>query len=256
MMTKGGQQFKQAYSNMVLQYCGGFAGLGGGGCAKSAGAVTPQPFFEAALKGTGYCNGSTSCTAAVVKNEGANIAGAFVWSLWSDLDNGGFNFPRTMQNSPVPGSSFGASGQLSSGVADNESIGYGNYNALFATLKMADWRGLTLQSNFTWSKALGTDAVVQSSSELTPDDPFNIAENYGLQAFDRRVVETCSWSTSRPSSKVSLDSWVELLAGGPLPARLLLAAASPSKSTRPTVTASHSVLATQPPTSIRRTPFR
>ena len=190
MMTKGGQQFKQAYSNMVLQYCGGFAGLGGGGCAKSAGAVTPQPFFEAALKGTGYCNGSTSCTAAVVKNEGANIAGAFVWSLWSDLDNGGFNFPRTMQNSPVPGSSFGASGQLSSGVADNESIGYGNYNALFATLKMADWRGLTLQSNFTWSKALGTDAVVQSSSELTPDDPFNIAENYGPQAFDRRVVET------------------------------------------------------------------
>jgi hypothetical protein len=190
MMTQGGQQFKQAYSNMLLQYCGGFAGLAGGGCAANAGAVTPQPFFEAALKGTGYCTGFTSCTAAVVKNEGANIGIENVWSLWSDLDNGHFNFPRTMQNSPVPGSSFGASGQLSSGVADNESIGYGNYNALFATLKMADWRGVTLQSNFTWSKALGTDAVVQASSELTPDDPYNIGMNYGVQAFDRRVVET------------------------------------------------------------------
>jgi hypothetical protein len=194
MMTKGGQQFKQAYANMLLQYCGGFAGLGGSGCAASAGAVTPQPFFESALKGTGYCNGFTSCTAAVVAREGTKGTGNLpienVWSLWSDLDNGGFNFPRSMMTTAIPGSPFGASGQMSSGVADNESIGYGNYNALFATLKMADWRGLTLQSNFTWSKALGTDAVVQASSELTPDDPFNIAENYGLQAFDRRAVET------------------------------------------------------------------
>jgi hypothetical protein len=194
MMTKSGQQFKQAYANMLLQYCGGFIGLGGGGCAANAGAVTPQPFFESALKGTGYCNGFTSCTAAVVAKEGPKGTGNLnienVWSLWGDLDNGGFNFPRSMQTTPVPGSSFGASGQMASGVADNESIGYGNYNALFATLKMADWKGLTLQSNFTWSKALGTDALVQASSELTPDDPFNIGENYGVQSFDRRLVET------------------------------------------------------------------
>ena len=51
-----------------------------------------------------------------------------VWSLWSDLDNGGFNFPRTMMNTPLAGP-FGGSGQLSSGVGVNASIGYGNYNA-------------------------------------------------------------------------------------------------------------------------------
>ncbi len=28
MMTLGGQQFKNAYANMVLQYCGGLAGDG------------------------------------------------------------------------------------------------------------------------------------------------------------------------------------------------------------------------------------
>jgi len=62
---------------------------------------------------------------------------------------------------------------MTSGVAVNASTGFGNYNGGFASLKMADWRGLTMQSNFTWSKALGTAAVVQASSEFTPDDPFN-----------------------------------------------------------------------------------
>ena len=50
MMTLGGQQFNQAYANLVMQYCGGLAGLAGGGCGGQAGpnpaAVTPQPFFE------------------------------------------------------------------------------------------------------------------------------------------------------------------------------------------------------------------
>ncbi len=215
MMTMGGQQFKNAYANTVMQYCGGLAGLGGGNCAGNAGAVSPQPFFEAALSGTGYCTGFTSCTAAVVANEGVNgtknLNNAAVWSLWSDLDNGGFNFPRSMMTSALPGTApcpgsnsttpCGASGQMSSGVADNLSIGYGNYNALFATLRMADWRGLTLQSNFTWSKALGTDALVQASSELTPNDPFNIPMNYGVQAFDRRLVYTMFMVYSPPFYK-------------------------------------------------------
>jgi hypothetical protein len=192
MMTKGGQQFSQAYRNVVLQYCGGIAGLAGGGCAATAGAVTPQPFFEAALKGTGYCAGFTSCTAAVVAKEGTggtgNLADAEVWSLWSDLDTNfpatgvaGFNFANSMMNTgPTP--------QVSSGIALNGSIGYGNYNAGYATVKMADWRGLTAQSNFTWSKALGTGAVVQASSEITPDDPFNPSTMYGYQDYDRKFV--------------------------------------------------------------------
>ncbi len=198
MMTLGGQQFKQAYANTVLQYCGGIAGLAGGGCAAVAGNVTTQPFFETALGGASshYCStpvlvGSamvtpTSCTNAVVLNEGANLANAQVWSLWSDLDsgpmqvaNGGALSGPTMLNN---------SGQFSSGVASNGSIGYGNYNAGFASLKMADWRGLTMQSNFTWSKALGTGGVVQASSEITPDDPFNLATTYGYQDFDRKFV--------------------------------------------------------------------
>jgi hypothetical protein len=194
MMTKGGQQFKNAYANVVLQYCGGIAGMAGGGCAANASAVTPQPFFEAALKGTGYCTGFTSCTAAVVANEGASATGtgnlnnAQVWSLWSDLDSGGFNFPRTMQNTAIPGSTFGSRGQLTSGASLNASIGYGNYNAGFVSLKMADWRGLTMQSNFTWSKALGTAAVVQATSAFTPFDAFDLSSTYGRQGYDRKFT--------------------------------------------------------------------
>jgi Carboxypeptidase regulatory-like domain len=196
MMTLGGQQFKQAYANTVLQYCGGIAGMAGGGCTASAGAVTPQPFFEAAMNttnyqgvpGKSYCAGFTSCTAAVVANEGANFANAQVFSLWSDLDNGGFNFARSMTNTPIPGSPYGGNGQYSSGVAVDSSIGYGNYNAGFVSVKMSDWKGLTAQSNFTWSKALGTASIYQAVSEFTVDDPYNLGEGYGRQGFDRKFT--------------------------------------------------------------------
>ena len=209
MMTLGGQQFKQAYANTVLQYCGGIAGLAGGGCAGNVGAVTNQPFFETALGGANstYCSTPvlvnnvsvtpTSCTNAVVLNEGTNLALAQVWSIWSDLDNGPMQ-KLAVNGGPVGGQGGALSGysmmntgptpQVSSGIASNGSIGYGNYNAGFASVKMADWRGLTMQSNFTWSKALGTGGVVQASSEYTPDDPFNLGTTYGYQNYQRKFV--------------------------------------------------------------------
>jgi Carboxypeptidase regulatory-like domain len=200
MMTLGGQQFANAYKNVVLQYCGGIQGLGGGGCAGDAGAVQRQPFFESAMNPK-YCAGFTSCTAAVVANEGGNLASQQVWTMWSDLDSGvgcptgqvacansDFNFPRSMMNTPIVGSSYGSQGQLTSGVAMNASVGHGNYNGGFASVKMADWRGVTMQSNFTWSKALGTGAFVQATSGYTPEDPFNLNEMYGPQFYNRKFV--------------------------------------------------------------------
>jgi len=159
MMTLGGQRFDKAYGQMVWQYCGGNQGMAGGNCAGNLAAVTPQPFFEAALN-KAYCAGYASCTQAVAAKEGndgtGNIGVANVWSLWSNLDGGAFNFPRSMMNTPIPGSSFGGSGQLTSGVGMNTSFGYGNYNAMFVSYKMSQWHGLTLQSIFPYGKALGT----------------------------------------------------------------------------------------------------
>jgi hypothetical protein len=160
-------------------------------------AVAPQPFFEAALAGTGYCNGFANCTQAVLANEGNNGTGNLsiqnVWSLYSDLDNGGFNFPRSMLNSPLncpTGVEIGCNGQISGGVGVNASVGHGNYNAGFVTFKMNDWHGLTAQSNLTWSKALGTGSFYQATSQYTPNDPFDLDNMYGVQGFDRTWVST------------------------------------------------------------------
>jgi hypothetical protein len=220
MMSAGGQQFQTAYAALErLLGCASSAAKCGtvvpsatlsGGAPNPAytafvNSVTAQPFFEAALSGTGYCsktmsNGSgvaySSCTAAVLDQEGPNGTGNLlyqaVWSLWSDLDNGNFNFPRTMMNTPISSSTNGTSGQMTSGVALNSSLGYGNYNGGFVSFGTHNWHGLWLQQNLTWSKALGTGAFVQATSEYTPNDPFNLGAMYGQQAFNRKLVYN-SW---------------------------------------------------------------
>ena len=189
MMTLGGQQFSKAYAAVetALGCLGPSTACGANGVPAT---ITPQPFFEAAMN-PAYCVGYSSCTAAVVNKELSNFTSQSVWTLWSDLDNGGFNFPRSMMNTPIncpTGAEIGCSGQISSGVADNASVGHGNYNALFATVRMGDWRGVTLQSNFTWGKALGSGDSIQATSASTVADPFDFNHSYGVQAWDRRFV--------------------------------------------------------------------
>ena len=103
-----------------------------------------------------------------------------------------------MMNTALPGTDqcpgstdptpCGASGQLTSGVGMNASIGHGNYHGAFVSFKMSDWHGLTTQSNFTWSKTLSTGAVVQATSAATAADPYNLDLAYGLAGFDRKFV--------------------------------------------------------------------
>ncbi len=195
MMTSGTQNFAQAYAALEKQL----------GCATSAAqcgvngipaVVAPQSFFENALKGTGYCTGFANCTTAVMNNEFGNLTTQQVWGIYSDLDNGGFNFARSMMNTPIPNTCtsascptfYGGSGQLSSGAALNASVGHGNYNGGFLSFVLSDFHGITMHNNFTYSKALGTGAVVQASSEYTPNDPFNLDAMYGVQQFNRKFV--------------------------------------------------------------------
>ncbi|MGB6835691.1 MAG: carboxypeptidase-like regulatory domain-containing protein, partial [Candidatus Acidiferrum sp.] len=185
MMTLGGQQFSKAYAAVEtsLGCATSFAACGANvPAAKLANgsqnpayaayfnSIPSQPFFESALSGTGYCNATyggvplTSCTAVAALKEVGNFTSQSVWSLWSDLDNGGFNFARSMMNTPIVGgpldcgpssapTTCGSGGQTSSGVSENASVGHGNYNGGFVSLKMNSWHGITLQENFTYSKA-------------------------------------------------------------------------------------------------------
>ena len=210
MMTLGGQSFAKAYGQMAWQYCAGATfpqnqqALGGGNCVGNIAGITEQPFFKAALN-PAFCSTAVggvtpaNCAQAVALNEGSNIASNAVWSLWSDLDNGAFNFPRSMLNTPIPGTTpcpgaaptdppCGAGGQLGTGVGMSASLGYGNYNAGFVSLKMSDWHGLTMQSNFTYGKALGTGSIVQATSQWTVPDAYNLRSAYGPQSWDRKFV--------------------------------------------------------------------
>jgi hypothetical protein len=251
MMTVGGQRFDKAYAAVET----------GLGCATSFAACgaaiptnqdpniqkamqiayannfAPQPFFETALAGTGYCAGFASCTAAVVFNEQGNLTSQSVWSLWSDLDNGGFNFPRSMLNTPincVTGTEIGCGGQMSSGVGVNASVGHGNYNAAFVSFKMNNWKGITLQENFTWSKSLGTGALVQATSEYTVNDPFNLNNGYGLQNFDRKFVFNTFAMIEDPWYKTQRGFLGRLLGGWSLSPILAIGSGQPLGCSTPT----------------------
>ena len=202
MMTDDGQSFATAYA--ALETTLGCT-MSAAQCAHTLAAataktnpvfptVTPQPFFEAALAGTGYCTGYANCTTAVLHKEISNLGQQYVFNLWSDLDGGsanpagGFNFPRTMMGTPIPGQANGANGQVGSGIALMTANGYSNYNGGFVTFKLSDWHGLLVQENLTYSKSLGTQAAAQSQSGATVFDPFNLDNDYGPQSFDQRII--------------------------------------------------------------------
>jgi len=177
MTTLGGENFANAYANLYMQL--------------KAGSTTPsaQPFFEAALGGSNsaYCAGFSSCTAAVASKLNQSILGTQVYSLWNSLNAApSWTLGRTLLSSPaLPGGAVAS--QLSS-LEYITSLGYGNYNAAFLSFTAKDWHGVTARSNFTWSRAMGTGSLQQSSSSITVIDPWNLHASYGPQPFDIRFV--------------------------------------------------------------------
>lgn len=172
MTTLGGQQFGAAFAGLWSQ-------LPKDGTAPAS--VTPQPFFEAALAKAGgtFCAGQPSCTAAIANTAALRsaILVSGVSTVWNNL--------QASNSWVLPNAT------LTSQVTSNDmvtSLGSGNYNALFATVRMNDWHGVTAVSNFTWGRALGTTALTQRSSSVTPTDPFNLSRNYGTQSYDLPII--------------------------------------------------------------------
>jgi hypothetical protein len=177
-------------------YCNGFASCTAAVTSKQFGNFSTQSVWslwsaldKGGVGGGPICNTVGGCTNA----NGGLVAQGQQTTL------PGFTFQRSMLNSPIIGgpvncgtplgtATCGGNGQLSSGVGVNASVGHGNYNAGFVSLKMNDWHGVTLQQNFTLSKALGTGAFVQATSAYTTNDPFNLDNMYGYQGFDRKFV--------------------------------------------------------------------
>ena len=175
--TLGGQTFASAYAQLYQQLI--FNGV-------SAASVTAQPFFENALGGANstFCKGYSSCTAGVAANYASLIKETAVSDLWNKIDSqSSWILPRSTY-----GQSFnGGAGQATS-IDMNTSAGWGNYNALFATVRTNSWHGLTTTSNFTWGRAMGTATQVQASSSYTELNPFDLGANYGAQPYDIKFI--------------------------------------------------------------------
>ena len=175
MTTLGGQSFAQAYANTYW-------------AVQAGGVPAVQPFFEAALGGanSSFCKGFGSCTSAVVHNSSMNgmIANTQAYDFWAALNGASsWTLGPTMPSSPLNGGNPQVSGVFSDG-----SNGYGNYNAVYLSLSTNNWHGLTLRSNFTWGRALGTGNQVQATSSYTVVDPFNLHSMYGPQFFDYKFI--------------------------------------------------------------------
>jgi hypothetical protein len=182
MTTLNGQNFAQAYAQLYQQMF--FSGV-------SAANVSSQPFFEAALGGAGsaYCAGFTSCTAALASQNTSLIKQTAVSDLWSAMNKvASWTLGRTMLDQAAPGN---RTGQTTS-IDMYTSNGWGNYNALFASYRVNNWRGLTAISNFTWGRALGTSTVPQTGSGYTALTPFDLGANYGAQFFDVKFLYNLS----------------------------------------------------------------
>jgi hypothetical protein len=193
MTTLGGQTFAKAFANVYTALCG----LNAQVCPSQAvSPVTPQPFFEAAMGGpaSAYCTGFSSCTAAVVSKLGSSFKSTAAYDVWAGLTNqSSWVLGRTMYSQQPAGGCPATPGpttvcRQAQSVQFNVSNGYGNYHALYGSVTFRDFHGFTARSNLTWGRALGTGSEVQARSTRSVLDPFNVAANYGPQAFDVKLV--------------------------------------------------------------------
>ena len=235
MMTLGGQQFVTAFDNLYFKMTGltpnsstvsgtpltsaGITAACGTGALSCP--IPTQPFFENSLvvpAGTpgsvnlnglnvsSYCSGFVSCSAAVASKQFSNISTVTPYSLWA---NGGV--PMTFGSaSAIP--TLYATNQLAS-VSMETSDGWGNYNAAIVSLVANNFHGMTLRSNFTWGRAMGTGDYTQSTSSTSVVDPFNLQRAYGPQSYDFRFLYNLSMLYQPPFYKGQHGVMGKLLGG-------------------------------------------
>jgi hypothetical protein len=180
MTTVGGQSFAAAYAQAYFA-------TPASGTLNTSFNTTAQPFFETALGGTNssYCTGYANCTSAVIAKNTSTFRNASVSDLWTSLYKApAWTLPRSMISQPF------ATGQNSQGYTyiATTGDGYGNYNAMFLTYHLREWKGISGVSNFTWGRALGTGTTSQATSSNTALDVYNNAANYGIQSFDFKFI--------------------------------------------------------------------
>lgn len=176
-MTLGGQSFANAFGQLYSQMF--FSGV-------AAANVNAQPFFESVLGGpkSAFCTGFASCTSAVASTYSSFIKQTAVADLWNRMGGlSSWTLPRTTY-----GQAYNGGNPQATSVDMETSIGWGNYNAAFVSLRTTDWHGITTTNNFTYGRALGTGNQVQASSSYTTLNPYDMRSQYGPQPFDYKFL--------------------------------------------------------------------
>jgi len=162
-MTAGGQTLAQAFDAVSAQL-------------RAGATVTAQPFFESVLAGSSFCKApNTSCTAGVAGSYSSNFLAQQVRTLWNAIQPSFAMGPGTAAATQVTTFFF------------YTNRGWSNYNSGFITYRTRNWKGLSLDANFTYAHSLDASGYNQDF-DTAGTDAFNLNYDYGTSLFDRKFV--------------------------------------------------------------------
>lgn len=170
MLTLGGQSFANAWANVFTE-------------TRNGQPLTAQPFFESALGGptSAFCTGAANCTSALVKAGSTFLSEDDVTDFFSTMEtSNGYILPPALYTDTGQSTLYGPYA--------NTSLGFSNYQALVVKFTKHTNHGLTLNSNFTYGHALGTLGLSQTYTLDTPDDVYNLRNDWTPQPWDRKFT--------------------------------------------------------------------
>jgi hypothetical protein len=144
-----------------------------------------------------------------------SIQAQYIGSYTVHADNETYQnfFPDSCLN-PASGCSHVRPISQMSGFPSVTWDGWEKYHALALTLTQHLWRGLTVNSNYTWSKALdnASNPGTDNAEPNFPQDPANLAAEKGLSDFDHRHRFVNNFLYQIPFLKNS-DGWIHTAFG-------------------------------------------
>jgi hypothetical protein len=119
-------------------------------------------------------------------------------------------------SSPVaPGAS------IASNINERNSIGYSNYNAMWATLAKSFTKGFEFNVNYEWAKSMDINSLGSQGGAVLPDSN-NPSENYGLSDFDVRhhfagtAIYSLPFHSNRLVSGYRIEAIMQYQTGNPV----------------------------------------
>jgi hypothetical protein len=163
-MTYGGQTFAQAFDNMAQ-------------ALRAGQPVAPQPFLETILAGSSFCAPpNASCTAGVLASYSGNVRTYFYANLFNSIQGSFVTGPATARATQILGT-----------LNYFTDVGRSKYDGGFLSLKTRDWRGVSLNANFTYSHALDNGVVNQDIDNFVVNS-YDLGYTWDHSNFDRRFV--------------------------------------------------------------------